>query len=384
MKVVYCIAGTYNSGGMERVLANKANYLVRKGYEVVIITTDQRGQSPFFTLDNRISCYDLNVNYEDTNGNSFLSKLVYYPFKRQIHREKLTCLLQNLKADVVISMFCNDASFLWKIKDGSKKLLEIHFCRYKRLQLDRKGIWRLADRLRNWLDLKMVRKYDTFVVLTHEDEAYWGDIPQMAVIPNALSFSSLEQSALINKKMIAVGRYDYQKGFDYLIDAWAIVHNHCPEWSLDIIGEGELRRQLQNRIDRYGLGASIHLKPPTNRIEEEYKNASALVMSSRYEGFGMVLLEAQSMGLPVISFACKCGPRDIIIDGENGFLVPENNVAGLADRILRLIIDDELRQRMGKAAKENSLRFSETLVMDKWEKLFCVLGNSGESSEKNT
>ena len=371
MKIVYCIAGTYNSGGMERVLANKANYLARKGYEIVIITTDQRNRCSFFAFDARISFYDLEVNYEENNGGTFLDKLVHYPFKQIKHKRRLTTLLMQLKADIVISMFCNEASFLWKIKDGSRKILEVHFCRYKRLQLERKGVWKLADSFRNRMDIRTVRKYDHFVVLTKEDERYWEDVPRITVIPNMLSFSFTEPASLSNKKVIAVGRYDYQKGFDYLIDAWAIVNKHQPEWVLEIIGGGEWKSRLQKQIDESGLQDCICLKAPTSHIEEEYRQASMLVMSSRYEGFGMVLVEAQSAGLPVISFTCKCGPRDIITDGMDGFLVAEKDVAGLANTMLCLMQDGKMRRSMGMAAMKNSRRFSETAVMGQWEELFA-------------
>lgn len=376
MKIVYCIAGTYNSGGMERVLSNKVNYLARKGYEIVIITTDQRAQTSFFTFDERISFYDLGVNYEENNGKTFWNKLLHYPLKQRKHKKRLTELLLRLKADIVVSMFCNDLSFLWKIKDGSRKVLEVHFCRYRRLQLERKGIWKWADQFRNWQDAHWVRKYDQFVVLTEEDKHYWKDVSHIAVIPNALSFSSTEPAPLTHKKVIAVGRYDYQKGFDYLIEAWKIVNNRFPDWSLDIIGRGEWQNRLQSQIDEYELGGSICLRPPTTSIKEEYRKAAMLVMSSRYEGFGMVLVEAQALGVPVISFACKCGPQDIITDGEDGFLIPEKDVRGMSDRILRLIEDEELRQSMGRVAMKNSQRFSETVVMEQWERLFVrVLNN---------
>ena len=158
MRIVYCIAGTYNSGGMERVLANKANYLVSHGYEVFIITTDQRGKQPFFSLDERIRCYDLGINYEENNGKSLLNKIIHYPFKQWKHWKRLSELLRELRADIAISMFCNDVSFLWKIKDGSRKILEIHFSRYKRLQYGRKGAWKLADQWRSRMDEKTVKK----------------------------------------------------------------------------------------------------------------------------------------------------------------------------------------------------------------------------------
>lgn len=374
MKIVYCIAGTCNSGGMERVLANKANYLVKCGCEVSVITTDQRGQPSFFSLDERIQCYDLNINYEENNGKSLLNKVIRYPLKRWKHRKRLTACLKQIRPDITISMFCNDASFLWRIKDGSRKVLEIHFSRYKRLQYGRKGIWKMVDQWRSRTDESIVKKYDRFVVLTHEDKSYWGDLPNITVIPNALTFSDIQQPAsLENNKVIAVGRYSYQKGFDYLIDAWEIIHRFRPEWVLDIVGNGEWQNRLQRQIDEHGLSHCIRLKPSTNDIGEEYRQASLLVMSSRYEGLPMVLLEAQSFGLPVVSFACKCGPKDIIIDGENGYLVSEANLPMLADRVLRLMEDDKLRKRMGMNAYMNSGAFSEERIMKCWTELFGEL-----------
>lgn len=373
MKIIYCIAGTYNSGGMERVLANKANYLSKHGYEVIIITTDQRGQQPFFTLDERILCYDLNVNYETNNGKTFLNKIIHYPFKQWNHRKRLSELLGELKADVVISMFCNDASFLWKIKDGSRKVLEIHFSRYKRLQYGRKGLWKIVDQWRSWMDESIVKRYDRFVALTHEDKTYWGDLSNIIVIPNALTFSITQPALLDHKRAIAIGRYSYQKGFDYLIDAWAIVNHFHPEWTLDIIGDGEWLNRLQHQIDEHKLNHSVRLKSPTSHIEQEYKAASLLVMSSRYEGLPMVLLEAQSFGLPIVSFACKCGPKDILTDGKDGFLVSEKNIPMLADRILALIEDEGLRKRMGANAYTHSKYFSEERIMKQWTALFNEL-----------
>lgn len=174
---------------MERVLANKANYLAGHGYEVVIITTDQRGNRPFFDLDGRIRCHDLGINYEKNNGKSFLNKLICYPFKQWKHRKRLSECLKRINADITVSMFCNDASLLWKMNDGSRKILEIHFSRYKRLQYGRKGIWKLVDWWRSRMDERTVKRYDRFVVLTAEDQSYWGDLPNMTVIPNALTYS---------------------------------------------------------------------------------------------------------------------------------------------------------------------------------------------------
>ena len=370
MKILYCIAGTRHSGGMERVLANKANWLVSHGYEVVIVTTDQEGDKPFFPLDERIECYDLAIEYEENNGKSFLNKLIHYPIKQYRHRKKLAALLKQVKPDITISMFCNDVSFLPKIKDGSKKVLEIHFSKFKRLQYGRKGLWRMADRYRNKQEEKQVRQFDRFVVLTEEDKSYWGAIPNIEVIPNARTFNSTNTATLNTKRIIAVGRYTYQKGFERLIEAWNLICRQYPDWHLDIIGDGKDRLQLQKLIEHYNIGAHITLCPPTKDMDTVYRSASLVAMSSRYEGLPMILLEAQAYGLPIVSFACKCGPADVVTNGVDGFLVSEGDIEALANKLTTVIKDDALRQQMGQAARNNSKRYEEEVIMKKWETLF--------------
>lgn len=379
MKILYNIAGTYNSGGMERVLANKANWLVKQGHEVVIVTTDQRGKKPFFPLDARIKCYDLAINYEENNGKSFLNKLSHYPFKQWKHKVRLTALLKELRPDIVISMFCNDAFFIPSIKDGSKKILEIHFSRFKRLQYGRKGLWHLADRWRYKTDAKVVSRFDKFVVLTHEDKEYWGNLRNMCVIPNARTFEVSQPATLGTKKVIAVGRFNHQKGFERLIDAWAMVVREMPDWTLHIVGDGELRTELQQQIDYLNLSAHVIMGRAEKDMISVYKDASILAMSSYYEGLPMVLLEAQAVGLPIVSFDCKCGPKDVIEDGVDGFLVKEGNIEELAQKLLVLMQDANLRSQMGSAAYAHSERYSEERVMKQWTELFdeVVEGKKG-------
>ena len=174
MKLVYCIAGTRHSGGMERVLTNKANYWVRHGHEVLIVTTDQCGEPPYFALDDRVRCVDLAINYEENNGKGIWNKLLHYPCKQYRHRKRLTDVLKAENPDCTISMFCNDASFLYKIKAGGRKFLEVHFSRNKRMQYGRGGIWKWVDMFRSFLDQRCIRHYEQFVVLTEEDSALWG------------------------------------------------------------------------------------------------------------------------------------------------------------------------------------------------------------------
>lgn len=374
MKVVYLIAGTYRAAGMERVLAVKANWLAAHGYEVLIATTDQRGRVPAFRLDSSIRTADLGINYEENNGASFLNKAFRYPFKQIRHRIRLTRLLKKEHADITVSMFCNDASFLPLIDDGSRKILEIHFSRYKRIQYGRKGLWALADRIRSRRDLKTVSRFEKFIVLTEEDKAYWGDTGNIGVIPNARTFTPEEfKSVSRSKTVLAAGRYNYQKAFDRLVRAWKRLADSgmADGWTLRIAGDGEERGALESLVSGLGLDGSVVLGNAEGDIRELYSDASVFALSSRYEGLPMVLLEAQAAGLPIVAMDCKCGPRDIITDGIDGFIVPEGDDISLFSEKLASLMDDAvLREKMGAAALASSERFELERVMKQWQALF--------------
>lgn len=367
MKLLYLIAGTYRAAGMEKVLADKANWFAAHGHEVIIATTDQRGQEPAFAMDPSIRTEDLGINYEETNGAGFFRKAVAFPFKRWKHRKRLTALLEREKPDITVSMFCNDAGFLPRIKDGSKKVLEVHFSRFKRFQYGRKGIWALADSYLSRKDAEYARAFDRFVVLTEEDKGYWGDLPNMTVIPNGVP--RREPSPLDAHTVIAVGRYSFQKALHRLVEAWSRIEDRG-DWKLKLVGDGECREELEWRINDLGLYDSIELTGVQKDMETVYRQASLLALSSRYEGLPMVLLEAQAHGIPTISFACKCGPRDVITDGVNGRLVPEGDVDALARALDETIHDPDALRRMGAAAWADSVRWDPEDIMQQWVRLF--------------
>lgn len=380
MKLLYNIPATSNSGGMERVLANKVNWLVQHGYDVSVVTTDQKGLPAYFPMKDSIRFYDLGINYDENNGMSFLHKLMHFPLKQIRHKRRLELLIAEEKPDVVISMFGNEASLIAGMHLSACKVLEVHFSRLKKLQYGRKGLWYLADLLRTQLDARTVRKYDRFVTLTEEDMADWGPEPEnISVIPNALPAFPETVSSLDKKTVIAIGRLSHQKGFDRLVSAWGRIASKMPDWSLEIIGSGEqeYKSWLEELVDDAGLRDSVTIRPPVKNMAEVYENASILAMTSRYEGLPMVLLESQSYGIPVVSFACKCGPRDVIIDGDNGFLVEDGNLDLFAEKLLVLMREEELRKTMGASARAKSYKFSEERVMHHWDKLFKGLVTEG-------
>ncbi|MDR2269605.1 MAG: glycosyltransferase family 4 protein [Sphingobacterium sp.] len=374
MKIVYSILGTYNAGGMERVLSNKANYLVGKGHELVIITTDQKGREPNFPLHAAVRQIDLGINYTDDLHLGMLPRIWSFKKRQHRHHRQLKALLLELNADIVISMFDHDAALLPKIKDGSKKLLEIHFSRFKRLQYNRSGLWKVLNRWRMYQDLAIAKKYDRFVVLTHEDLDYWKGLKNIVVIPNAHTFLPAVPASLSCKHALAIGRFDYQKGFDQLIEAWKTISERYPEWTLDIYGEGPLKEELTNQIIQLGLSGRIILHRPVKNIMDIYLGCAMLLMTSRYEGLPMALLEAQACGIPMVSFACKCGPRDIIRQDKNGFLVAEGDLVDFAEKVCLLINDQQLRIAMGNTARKMSENFNEEYIMRQWLVLFESCG----------
>lgn len=376
MKIVYCIRATYNPGGMERVLLNKVSYLSNRfDWEILIVTTDQQGRPPFYPFPQGIRMIDLGIDYADDNDKGVFKKIAGYLRRKRIHKKRLTHLLQKEKADIVVSLYPSESSFLPDIKDGSRKVLELHYCKFFRLQYGRKGLLGWIDRWRTSQDERIVRRFDKFVVLTHEDQGYWGNLPNIEVIPNAAMNMSGHFSDVSSHRVIAVGRLDYQKGFDRLIQAWEVIQEtgRFNDWHLNIFGQGEWHDRLQSMIESRGVEDTAHINAPTNNIGDEYAQSSLIVMTSNYEGFGMVLVEAMACGVPAVAFDCKCGPKDIIRQGENGFLVANGDIQGLVDAMMEMMENEELRKRFSKNAKKVVSTYSEEAIMEKWIRLFSSL-----------
>ncbi|MGM9741754.1 MAG: glycosyltransferase family 4 protein [Candidatus Cryptobacteroides sp.] len=390
MKLLYTIHSLYNPGGMERVLLNKIGWLKRNTeWDILVVTTDQKGRDVYFPLSEGVRMVDLGINYSDDNGQSFLRKALGYFRRRRLHRKRLAELLIAERPDVVDCLYPGECSFVPDIRDGSRKVMELHQSKLFHFQYNRSGLMGLADRYRAWADERLVRRFDRFVVLTEEDAQMWGEIPGMRVIPNAardicdgMRSNDVVESSLVAdsesnmasdaRRVIAVGRLDYQKGFDRLIDAWALVKKdgRFADWRLDIFGQGEWKDMLDRKIRNFGIEKSSRLNAPVKNIAAEYAASSMLVMSSHYEGFPMVMVEAMSVGLPVVTFNYKCGPKDIIDDGRNGLLVKEGDIKGLADAMMSLMVSPATLRRMSVEARKVTEKYSEEKVMGMWVNLY--------------
>lgn len=221
------------------------------------------------------------------------------------------------------------------------------------------------------------RRYDHVVVLSKADQkTFRRFMRNVSNIYNPLTITPKPVEDYGVKRAIAVGRIDRQKGYDYLVEAWALVRETHPDWHLDIYGSSVQKdiRELQEQIDRLGLSDVVTLCGSSGDIAEEYAHHSLLIFSSRYEGFGLVLVEAAACGLPLVSYKCKQGPAEIVDDGNNGYLVsPVGNVYGLANAICRLASDAELRRRMGNRARDLAIKFSIDKIVAQWDDLFKEL-----------
>ncbi|MFR9500375.1 MAG: glycosyltransferase family 4 protein [Rikenellaceae bacterium] len=377
MKIAYLKRTRCNSGGTEKVVFNKTNYLLGKGYDVTLITTEFKDKPDFFPFSDRLKRVDLDINYSELKSKPFYLKLLLYPLKSALHKRRLRQVLLEEKFDIVVSMFGNEVYWINNTKDGSKKINEVHFARNFRKQLNDgslSAIQNIISAIKNFKDLKAIRQFDLFAVLSNEDKPEWGELPNIRTMYNSVTIPAVA-SHLTRKRAIAVGRLAYQKGFDMLIDAWSIIHRDHPDWRLDIYGAGD-DRELQQQIDTLWLGDVVKINPPTPEIYNEILDSSLYLMTSRYEGLPMVLLEANACGVPAVSFDCKCGPRDIIEDGKSGYLVSQGDIESFAKRVCEVIECDALRETMGARAREIIYeKFSEEVVMKQWEELFKKLIN---------
>ena len=295
------------------------------------------------------------------------------------YRKMVTDVLMKDRPDIVISTLGRDISFITKIKDGSKKIGEAHttkhFIRNFHLLEQRNVIFKYLTKFFRWHMDRQVNRLDALVVLTSQDEHDWGDKIPIYVIPNSFPFYPDKPSLCENKQAIIVGRYNSAKGYNYLIDAWKIVYQKHPDWIINIFGSGEYKDRVRKQIQDNGLQDVVIMNNPIDHIMEEYLKSSIYVMSSVFEGFAMVLLEAMSCGLPCVSFDCPYGPRNVITDGVDGILVEYLNSQALADNICKLIENEELRKRMGNNGRRNVLRFSREMIMPQWVELFKSLTN---------
>ncbi len=344
-------------GGMERVLADKMNYLSeRYGYDVVLMTVNQGEHTIPFSLNSQIDHIDLGVGLHQQYAYKGVKRfLIHRQLDTQL-KDKIGKALQQIDSDVIICAKLDFVGVLNEVRGRTPLIVESHtLCRAD--YYEQSGLLR---RIHIWEYKRQVKNADAVIALTAGDAKDWRRYNRnVCVIPNVVHINDTNCfSDCTEKRIVFVGRFTKQKDFDSLLKAWSKVYSCHPDWTLDIYTDGEIH------------APGVRVFKPVANIMEKYCNSSMLLLTSLFEPFGLVLPEAMSCGLPVVSFDCPYGPADIITDGVDGFLIKNRDVNEFADRVCQLIEDRELRVRMGQAAVKLAQRYRADLIMPKWKDLF--------------
>lgn len=367
MRVLFLTDQIYLHGGVEKVISQKANYLTAVShYEVTIITYNQQGRKPVYPFSKKIQMFDLGINYE-------ICKSYFHPVnlkKIPTHRNTLLLMLRQLRPDVVISCsFGPDFYFLPYLEKQIPKIKEFHGSRF----FYRSPTASIKKRLLQHLNRLTEKKYDCLAVLNESEQVFYAN-RNIKVIPNPAEITA-ERSNVTSKKILAAGRISPVKNFADLIEAFARLSKDFPEWELHFFGEDYLSTQqkLEAQVASFGLTEQVKFQGVCSDLKKEMLNYSIYAMTSETECFPMVLLEALSVGIPIVTYASPTGPQHIVRNEEDSFLVPYKNLDIFTTQLKTLMADENLRVQMGCAGRQNVKRFSIDKVMQQWTDLFKTL-----------
>lgn len=376
MKIVYCLNSIRYLGGIQRVTVVKANALAEiEENEVYIIVTDNKNGVITEPLSPKVHLIDLDINYYEDDYKSRWNILKGIFIKRKEHKKRLTSVLNEIQPDIVISVGQSEKNMIPSIKGKWKTIREFHFVKDYRLRQAKSFFDKMLAWGGNWYDFHFkIKGYDQIITLTHEDkETNWKGWKNVSVIPNPSTFHTDHTSSLSEKKVISVGRLTSQKNYTSLIRAFKNVTEKHSDWILEIYGDGPQEVELKSLITQLNLEKHVFLKGFSSNVKEVMTNASIFAMSSIFEGFPLVLIEAMTCGLPIVSYACPCGPKDIITEGEDGFLVKVNDEIELANKLNLIIEDKSLMKSMSHAAIEKVQHYTIKNIISYWMDLFHIL-----------
>jgi glycosyltransferase involved in cell wall biosynthesis len=316
---------------------------------------------------------NLQLGFEDLWRVSFIKKILLYLKKQRQYKKLLSTELMRIRPDITISVLRREINFINSIPDGSRKIGELHVNRSNyRNFIGQDSNFIKCVFSRYWMNnlVKHLKRLDRMVVLTATAQNDWPELSNVTLIPDPLPFKVENVSSLTTKRVICIGRYAYEKGIDLLLRVWAKVQDRGHDWVLDIYGVGD-QTSYRHLFQELGIDdRRCHLYDSLTDVQNAYLNSSIFVLPSRFEGFSMVIIEAMSCGVPVVSFDCENGPRNIITNGQNGFLVPPFDIDVYAERLLTLMQNDKLRQSMGLRARQTSYQYQIEDIALRWKALF--------------
>ena len=378
MNLLYCIPHLYNSGGMERVLTQKVNWLAaHTDYTITIVTTEPTPTGTpkcYFPLSEKVQVVELNIDFNADYTKPLLPKYCAHMRRMRAYKRALTEYIVQHGIELCISLGGKEIAFLRHLP--CRTIAEMHFAMDQRRQLieaNHKSLfWSLVGEVRTRQLVQAVKPLERLVVLTEADKAAWekAGCTNVTVIPNPCSLDGQKVSikSAKSKTILAVGRLHEQKGFDLLLQAWKPIEKTYSDWSLRIVGEGPKRAELEAQIESQGLKRVV-LASATNNVLDEYEAASIFVLSSRYEGLPLALIEAMWCGLPCIAFDCPQGPAELLAE-DRGWLVPDGDIAELTAQIAyALSHPEEALKRAQKAQIFAQTTYSEAAIMPQWVQL---------------
>ncbi len=376
MRIVYVTETMVSSGGTEKMLSEKASYLVDVfNYDVTIISCTQiAGQANTFPLSQNVKQINLAIPYYRQYHYGYPKRLLVKWKTNQALKEQLTKTIQKIDPDIIIGVARFAADIVTTIKCRAKRIIECHEAR-PFIMADMEGNRSLVSRLYTNLIMKkryfrMIERHaDVVVTLTEGDSHLWKKARHLEVIPNFSTMAVSRMADYKNKRVIAVGRLSAEKGYDRLLKIWKRVSPQHQDWSLEFFGDGKLHHMLTNMIHDLQL-LNVTINPPTPHISEEYSKSAICVMTSHFEGFPLVLLEAIRHGLPCIAFDCPFGPASIIKDGICGYLIEENSIEQYAQKLSLLMDQEDIWKSLSKEAIKRGEDFSVETVMNRWRQLF--------------
>lgn len=370
-------------GGIERTTTAKVNWLVQNGHEVFLFLQEQYERDIYYNIDPRVKIYQAKSTPLNSSKNTIRKLLEKQRHYRLLYKE-LSHIIQVERPDIGI---CTDAEkypILPIIMGKGRTIVEFHTSREaadcgtpfkEKLMGYNRATRFIAHKLRlarGWNRIAW-HYYGRLIVLSQRDKIYWQEklkVKNIAVIPNPSPFTNGTPSRCNNRTVLSLGRLSPEKNFSELLDIWASVVKRNPSWNLHIVGSGDSQSSLLVRINKLGLENNVYLTGATPEVIPFYHKASIYVMTSKFEGFPMTLLEAQATGLPIVSYDCPCGPSEIIEDGVTGYVIEPSNKDAFADKLLRLMENDELRIAMGREAYKASSRYQIDTIMQTWISLF--------------
>ena len=376
MRIVYVIDSLASKGGAERIISDKMSYMADNyGYDVYVITCYQNQQQDpnTYYLSDKVNQINLNIPY-------YLQYHYPYPkrlwvkwtlYRKLIHLLRKT--VQQINPDVLVGLGYFMADVVTGIRCRAVKLVESHESRLFILAdggLSRSYISKAYMKIYRSIYLKRIeRQSDVIITLTIADAKEWKKAKRVVVVPNFSVMPVIELSACEKKRVIAVGRLEWQKGFDRLIESWSLVHKKHPDWQLDIFGSGTLEHLLKSMIHSRGLDHVVNIHPYTQTINKEYSNSSIIALTSRFEGFGLVLLEAMRSGLPCVTFDCPFGPDEVVVNNQNGFIVKNGDISVFAEKLCYLIEHKDIRKLFSSESVNLAKQYNVEIVMERWKAL---------------